>query len=415
MNVVVQGLWHLGCVTAACLAELGHQVTGLDAELGALPQGKAPLHEPGLDALIQAGLAAKTLSFSSDLGVLGQAEVLWVCFDTPVDENDKADVDFVLNKVRASAAKLAPGAVVLISSQLPAGSTRALAAEFPALRFAYSPENLRLGKALEVFRQPDRIVVGVDSPEAKAVLERLLAPLKARIEWMSVPAAEMTKHAINAFLALSVVFINELGVLCEKVGADVKDVERGLKSEQRIGPKAYLGAGAAFAGGTLARDLAFLKVKAEAAGLESGLFDAAIQSNRAHMRWPLRKLSELLGRLEGKRIGVLGLAYKNGTDTLRRSQAVELAQALLGQGAKVQAFDPLIKALPAELGAITLVAAPQDLKDCDAVVVCLNWDGLGEALKGGSAAIVDPAGALSQVAWPQGTLYHRVGFSSVQA
>ena len=262
MNVVVLGLWHLGCVTAACCAE-HFSVVGLDFDeetVASLRVGVPPISEPGLDKLLEQGLANGRLSFATapDPAALAAADILWVCYDTPVDENDVADVPFVLDKIAACLPELRPGAIVLISSQIPAGTCRELEARHPGVSFAYSPENLRLGKALDIFRHPERIVAGVRDASARAALEPLFLPFCQEILWLRPESAEMAKHGINAWLALSVTFANEIARLCEVVGADAREVERGLRSEPRIGQKAYIRPGAAFAGGTLARDVVAL-------------------------------------------------------------------------------------------------------------------------------------------------------------
>lgn len=261
LNLVVQGLWHLGTVTAACCAR-HHRVIGLDfdpANITRLQQGKAPVMEPGLNDLLAAGLAGGALSFTADpQQACAQADVLWVCYDTPVDENDRLDVEFVLNQVRRSVSHLQPGRLVLLSAQLPVGTCRQLELEFPNLRFACSPENLRLGKAIEVFEKAERIIVGIRAETEKPVLTSLLSPFTPQLIFMRTESAEMVKHALNAFLAVSVTFINEIARVCEQVGADAREVSTGLKSDVRIGSRAYLGPGGPFAGGTLARDVVTL-------------------------------------------------------------------------------------------------------------------------------------------------------------
>jgi len=376
MIVCVQGLWHLGSVTAACLAAAGHDVIGLDfdeATIAKLRGGAAPISEPGLDALIQD--AAGRLMFTVDPAAAAKADVLWVTYDTPVDADDRADVEYVLANVTQTLPHLRAGAVVLVSSQVPVGSTARLARERADLHFAYSPENLRLGKAIGVFREPDRIVVGANDEVAKTVITQLLAPITSRIEWMSVESAEMTKHAINAFLALSVTFANELASVCEHVGADAKEVERGLKTESRIGPRAYLAPGAAFAGGTLARDVAFLTALGAEHGLDLAVLAGVRPSNEFHKKWAQRRLGELLGAFDGVTVAVWGLTYKPGTDTLRRSAAVELCVDLAARGAKVTAWDPAVRALPPELSSTIALApsAAEAARGASALVIATEW------------------------------------------
>lgn len=385
MNVCVQGLWHLGTVTAACLASLGNRVTGLDFDGGTvnrLIQGIPPLLEPGLEELIKQGLASGRLGFSSQPHEAARdAEVLWIAYDTPVDDDDNADIDYVVAQIEKTLPHLPAGATVLISSQMPVGSVKRLEAitnaRFPKKKigFACSPENLRLGKALEIFLKPDRIVVGARSARDQERLGRLLNPITDRIEWMSVESAEMTKHAINAFLATSVTFANEIACLCELAGADAKEVERGLKTESRIGPGAYLSPGAAFAGGTLARDIAFLNGIGAEKRLATPLLSSVKPSNEAHKRWPMRKLQALFPNLSKARIAVWGLTYKPGTDTLRRSTAIELCNWLVERGARVCVHDPVITALPGEL-ALKLTRAHDPLAalaGVQALVISTPW------------------------------------------
>lgn len=384
MKVCVQGLWHLGTVTASCLALGGHHVTGLDfneSVITDLCNGKPPLFEPGLDDLVKKGIQAGVLDFSNDPAqAVGDAQVIWVTYDTPVDDADNADVEYVVERVSRLFPYLKTGQEVLISSQLPVGTSKRLEALFAKTRpdadvsFSYSPENLRLGKAISVFTRPDRVVIGMRSDKSRKVFTELLIPFTDYIEWMSVESAEMTKHALNAFLAMSVAFINEIAAICEQVGADAKEVERGLKSESRIGPKAYLGPGGAFAGGTLARDIAFLSKIGQEHELPLPLFHAIRASNEAHKDWPRRRLIQLLGGLRNKTIAVWGLAYKPGTDTLRRSSAIELCQWLIEQGAQVQAHDPLIKQLPEQYSAIRLCSSPlESAQNADALVIATEW------------------------------------------
>lgn len=384
MKVCVLGLWHLGTVTASCLTLGGHNVTGLDFDedvIAKLNKGTPPIFEPGLDDLVKKGLEAGTLNFTTDpAAAVSGAQVIWVAYDTPVDDDDNADVDYVVERVIRLFPYLEAGQEILISSQLPVGASNRLEKIFAKVRpgvdvaFSYSPENLRLGKAISIFTQPDRIVIGVRTEKSRKFFSELLAPFTDRIEWMSVESAEMTKHALNAFLATSVTFINEIASICEQVGADAREVERGLKSESRIGPKAYLGPGGAFAGGTLARDIAFLTKIGKEHDLPIHLIPAVRSSNDVHKEWPRRRLKQLLGDLEGKTIAIWGLTYKPGTDTLRRSSAMELCQWLLAHNARVQAHDPAIKDLPKQYARIHLCSSPLEaVQDADALVLATEW------------------------------------------
>ena len=421
--VGVIGLWHLGSVTAACLAEAGNEVIGIDPDasvVAGLAEGRPPVSEPGLSELM--GQCAGRLRFSADPHALADAGCAWVTFDTPVDDEDHADVDWVLEHATQMLRALPAGALVIVSSQLPVGSVARLEERCAAdrggeaLRFACVPENLRLGQALDAFRAPDRIVAGVRSEEDRRELEELLAPFGGEMEWMSVESAEMTKHALNGFLATSVAFINEVAAICEAVGADAAEVSRGLKSERRIGPRAYLGPGDAFAGGTLARDIGFLRGLAERHGLPAHVFAGVADGNAAHKRWTERKLVELLGSggepgsasaehpLAGRVVAIWGLTYKPGTDTLRRSSAVELCRRLAAAGAKVRAHDPAVSVLPADLaGEVELCAdALAAVSGADALVVCTPWPAFREVPAGaissslGGELVIDPAGALER-------------------
>lgn len=381
MRITVYGLWHLGCVTAACLAEAGHTVAGLDEDervVADLRRGRPPLYEPGLAELIAQGLASGGLSFTTrSRAALADADLLWVAVDTPLNDKDEADIAALQTRLEGVAPALRPDTLVLISSQVPVGFTRGLAEKWrdKALRYAYSPENLRLGKALASFRQQERVIVGFSEPADQATLAELFRPFSRRVEWMSLESAEMTKHALNAFLATSVAFINELARLCEATGADAKEVERGLKSEERIGPKAYLSPGAAFAGGTLARDVRFLMDFGRRHQVATPLFQSVMASNDLHKSWVHDKVRQLLGRTEQPIISVLGLTYKPGTSSLRRSAAIELCIRLHQEGLRIQAHDPAVTALPEEhRAAIRLCSSPrQALTGADLAVVATEW------------------------------------------
>jgi UDPglucose 6-dehydrogenase len=383
MRICVFGLWHLGSVTAACLAGAGFLTIGLEedaAQAAALSQGRAPLFEPGLDELLRSGIAAGKLSFTSDKRAAADCDVVWITFDTPIDEDDRADVAFVVERIKSLFPHLRDGTVVLISSQLPVGTVAQIERAFAAVAegrrvaFACSPENLRLGHAIAAFQHPERVVIGSRGGFEKPILTELFTPFCSDIIWIGTEAAELTKHALNAFLATCVTFINEIAALGEKVGADAREVERALRAEPRIGQKAYIRPGAAFAGGTLARDVTFLTEAARRHGLPLDLIGSILKSNGFNRQWPSRQLKEKLGTIAGRKVAVLGLSYKPGTDAIRRSLAIELSGSLCAAGAKVAAYDPAVKAWPGAPQNFTLAGGMTEaLSDADALVLMTEW------------------------------------------
>jgi UDPglucose 6-dehydrogenase len=384
MKICVQGLWHLGLVTSACLASLGFDVVGIDPDsllIKNLKNKKLPIFEPGLDDLITSGLDNGNLQFElSSPNNLKGAGLLWVTFDTPVDDDDKADVAFVENQIKKVLPDLDINTVILISSQMPVLSVRKLeayAAEHlphKKFRFASSPENLRLGKAIDVFTNPDRIVVGFRDQETKEFLEKIFFRITDKIEWMTVESAEMTKHAINAFLATSVTFANEIASICEMVHADAKEVERGLKTEARIGPKAYLSPGGPFAGGTLARDIEYLGAIGSINHVPTPLISSVRLSNDEHKKWVRRKLVQKFQSMRDIKVALWGLTYKAGTDTLRRSLSVELCDWLIEQNAMIKVYDPVVKELPSHWSSVVMSSNASDtLKDAQVLIIGTEW------------------------------------------
>jgi UDPglucose 6-dehydrogenase len=373
MKIAVIGLGHLGTVTAACVAA--------HFETAAYDPAPAVVSEQGLEEALLAGKASGRLRLKKNLKEAVQdADVIWFTYETPIGEDDVADVGFLEKRMKELLPHVPEGALVLISSQVPVGFTAWAEAAYKRLRpkaavsFALSPENLQLGRALEAFRKPERVVIGARDEHAHARAAALFAPFCARVERMSPESAEMTKHALNAFLATSVVFINEVAALCERVGADAKEVERGLKSEPRIGARAYLRPGGAFSGGTLARDVNYLNKIARNHTASSVLFSAVLASNEAHKLWPRQQLKTRLRSLQGKVVAVWGLSYKPGSNSIRRSAAIDLIRWLLKSGARVQAYDPAVRALPPILKAVTLCGeAATALENADALVVAVEW------------------------------------------
>ncbi len=348
-KIAVVGLWHLGETYSSGLAKLGHRVFGITddrASADNFMKFQPPLAEPGLEELLRENIAAGRLSYSPDYSVVSGANVFWVTFDTPVDDNDDVDLSVVFNAFERAIPFFQNDVLVVVTSQLPVGNSQKIreliSAKRPDLKFGYvyTPENLRLGEALKCFSEPGRIVAGVDSPDSLTKIKEIFSPLKAEILTMSPASAEMAKHALNGFLATSLSFINDIADVCEKAGADVLDVIKALKSDPRIGPKAYLDASLGFSGGTLGRDLKALGHFAKSTGINLPVIENVYSKNRTRKNWVVEKLTSELGDLRGVKVAILGLTYKAGTSTLRRSQALEVAADLKKAGAILSLQDP---------------------------------------------------------------------------
>jgi len=358
-KICVIGLWHQGVVGTACFADLGCDVVAADKNeqtVQLLKSGKAPLFEPGLDELLQKALHSGKLSFTSNLreAVKGRAFVL-LMFDTPVDEKDQSDLSGIFATVKEIAPELENDCVILVTAQVPIGTCNLLEKEIkkinPSLRFtiAYSPENLQLGKAIELFRNPPMRVIGSECEQTLDKLESLLSVLGSKWERTSLRTAEMVKHALNGYLAVSLSYGNELGNLCEKIGADGSRITEILRTEPRVGSKARLFPGLGFSGGTLARDIQTLRNIGIKSGISTPLLDGTWQSNELQNGIIISKLQHFFSTngcahgaksLAGKRITVLGLTYKPETSTLRRSISLAIIRELINNKVFVTAHDP---------------------------------------------------------------------------
>lgn len=356
-RVCVVGVWHLGCVTSACLADLGYSVVGVDRNskrVANLNKGIPPLFELGLPELLTNNLKRKSLSYTDNLKqALSGAGYVVIAFDTAVNEKDEVDLSEIFALSTEIGKYLENDAVVVVTSQIPLGTCdkiKALISQSnPRLRFdiAYSPENLRLGQAIESFKNPHRIVIGADSAATLDKAEQLFAPINALKLRMSLKSAEMTKHALNALLGMSISFGNEIANLCDELGADALKVVNALHLDERIGNKLPLLPGLGFSGATLARDLIVLQNMGDKLNYETYLVDAILQVNKLQNQLVIRKLEKVFGKIKGLQIGILGLTYKPDTSTLRRSAALEIIRDLVGKGAVIKACDP--KASPEEV------------------------------------------------------------------
>lgn len=397
-EVAVFGAWHLGTVHAACLAELGNRVRATDLDPGVvsgLQAGRPPLFEPGLEALVRKHLASGRLTFHAPVDrALGNAEVVFIAADTTVDDDDNVDLSSVEELAGCAARVLSASVPVVVASQVPVGTTERLVSrmeEISARKLAavHMPENLRLGSAIDDFLRPARLVVG-GSDEQAASTVLALYHLDVEVLRMSVRSAEMAKHALNGYLATLISFTSEISDLCETSGADAYDVERALRSDRRVSPKAPLRPGFGFAGGTLGRDVQSLRALARRNGVGSPVMDGVLAANRSRVARLAERLRQRIGALEGRKIALLGLTYKPGTDTLRRSIALEIARDLASAGASMAAYDPMIRSLPAGSPPVSLPGDPlAAAAGADALVLAtewpefanLDWRRLGSAMK----------------------------------
>ena len=385
MEVAVIGCWHQGVVGAACLADMGHRVRGYDADavrVNSLRRGEASLFEPGLNELLAKGLKAGSLTFADTAAeAVAGADVVMVMHDTPVDDNDQSDVSGIFADVKAMAGALGHETPVYVTAQVPIGTCDELMAALqtanPAWKggMAYSPENLRLGQAIERFRQPPLPVIGANDDATFQRLEKLLAGFSKDWKKVNLRTAEMSKHALNAFLATSICFANELGNLCDLLGADGHKLAEVLRMEPRIGSKAMLFPGLGFAGGTLARDMQTLRGLGDQLGLSTTLLDGAWESNQAQNKIVVQTLARLFKDLSGKKIAVLGLTYKPDTSTLRRSAALDVIAGLHEAGADIRAHDP--KADREEIkqyqGFVCFDDIDETIAGSDALVLMTPW------------------------------------------
>ncbi len=391
MRIAVIGGGYVGLVSAACFADFGIEVSVVEVDeerLAMLRDGRMPIYEPGLEILVREGVAAGRLTFGRNLkAAVRGAEAVFIAVGTPSRRGaGHADLTYVHEAARQIALALEDYAVVVTKSTVPVGTGRSIARIIrearPDLDFdvASNPEFLREGSAIGDFMRPDRVVIGADSDRARDVLSRLYRPLnliETPIVFSGVETAELTKYAANAFLAMKVTFINEMADLCEKVGADIHDVSKGLGLDGRIGRK-FLHPGPGFGGSCFPKDTLALARIATEAGAPSRLVDATIAVNDERKRGMAGRVARALGgSVAGKRIALLGLAFKPETDDMRDSPSIPLVEALLRDGADLVAFDPEAmhqarKVLPDGLRYGT--DAIETVRGADAVVVVTEWN-----------------------------------------
>ncbi|MFN4133595.1 MAG: UDP-glucose dehydrogenase family protein, partial [Candidatus Hadarchaeales archaeon] len=360
----------------------GHRVVGTDFDkktVDDLQRGDPPIYEPGLKELIKKHLG-KTLNFEFDKGkALSNADFIFITFDTPVDEQDKPDLTPIINAAQEISKHVSEEVIVVVSSQVPVGTCDEIKKIISQnsqreIDVCYLPENLRLGQALESFLKPERLVLGVNSKKTFEKVNEIFAPLKCKVLEMSVRSAEMAKHALNAYLATCISFANEISDLCEAHGASAIDVVKAMKTDKRVGKFAPLAPGLGFSGGTLARDVQVLRALGAKAGCKTHILDAVVNVNEKRKHLVLNKLRKVFGDVLSLKVGILGLTYKPGTDTLRRSLALEVARELIASGMRVKAYDPKISGQINEVPELQVCSSMEEVADgCDVLVLMTEW------------------------------------------
>jgi UDPglucose 6-dehydrogenase len=389
MRIAMIGTGYVGLVSGACFADFGHQVCCVDkdeSKIDGLNAGRMPIWEPGLEALVKANVDRGRLSFTTDLaeGVKG-ADAVFIAVGTPARRGDgHADLTFVFEAVRELARAMAPGTVVVTKSTVPVGTGDKIEAILREegvtdVSVASNPEFLREGAAIADFKHPDRIVVGAEDQKAQDVLKEIYRPLflnRAPILFTGRRTAELTKYAANAFLAVKISFINEIANLCEAVDADVQDVARGIGLDNRIGAK-FLHAGPGYGGSCFPKDTLALLQTADEAGVDQRIVRTTVAVNDERKGSMVDRVSRALGGdLAGKRVGVLGLAFKPNTDDMRDAPSIPLINGLTAGGASVSAFDPVAREQAEKV--LSGIDFAQDAyaaaADADALVIVTEWD-----------------------------------------
>ena len=388
MRIAMIGTGYVGLVSGACLADFGHQVTCIDkdqAKIDALNAGRMPIWEPGLEALVKANAERGRLRFTNDLASgVENAEAVFIAVGTPARRGDgHADLTYVYAAVRELAPLIKRPLVVVTKSTVPVGTGDRIVEILNEegvedFSVASNPEFLREGAAIRDFKIPDRIVVGAEDERACEVLREIYRPLflnQAPILFTGRRTAELTKYAANAFLAVKISFINEMADLCEAVGADVQDVARGIGLDNRIGPK-FLHAGPGYGGSCFPKDTLALLQTADEAGVRQRIVQTVVEVNDRRKASMSARVEAALGGLSGKKIAVLGLAFKPNTDDMRDAPSIPLVQGLIEGGAQVAAFDP-VAAEQAEplMPDVELARDAYTAADgADALVIVTEWD-----------------------------------------
>jgi UDPglucose 6-dehydrogenase len=385
MKLTLIGTGYVGLVTGTCFAEAGHQVTCVDKDaekIALLNAGGMPIYEPGLEELVRQNNAAGRLHFTvSTREGVERSDVIFIAVPTPALPDGSVDLSFIEAVSREIAVAMTRYRIVVDKSTVPVKTGEKVAETIkrygkPGLEFdvVSNPEFLREGFAVGDFMKPDRVVVGVSSPRPVAAMQEIFAPYHAPVIVTDMNSAELIKHAANSFLALKISYINAISVLCELSGGDVQEVARGMGMDTRIG-RPFLDASLGFGGSCFPKDLsAFIRIS-ETLGYDFGLLKEVQRINAAQMDRFVKKISDTLWVLKGKSLGILGLAFKQNTDDIRMSPAIQLCQRLQKEGARLRVHDPqAMEKARAVLQDVTYVDNMDDVADgCDALVIATEW------------------------------------------
>ena len=390
MRIAMVGSGYVGLVSGACFADFGHQVVCVDNDadkIGALVQGKVPIFEPGLDALLHINLRAGRLTFTTSLAEAArEADAIFIAVGTPTRRGDgHADLSYVYMAAEEIADVARDGTVIVTKSTVPVGTgdevERILKARRPQahLPVVSNPEFLREGAAIEDFKRPDRIVVGTDDDDARRVMSEIYRPLylnQAPLLFVSRRTSELIKYAANAFLAMKITFINETADLCERLQADVQDVARGIGLDNRIGSK-FLHAGPGYGGSCFPKDTLALVKTAESVGSPMRIIETVIDvNNQRKQRMAQKIITACGGSVAGQRIAILGLAYKPNTDDMRDAPSLTIIPALIAAGATIMAHDPeSMEPARQLLAGVRMMDDPYAvIEGADALVIITEWN-----------------------------------------
>ncbi|MEA3493996.1 MAG: UDP-glucose/GDP-mannose dehydrogenase family protein [Candidatus Margulisiibacteriota bacterium] len=383
IRICVIGTGYVGLTTGVCLADLGFKVTCVDKDrekISELKKGIFPIHEPGLDKIFEEVVKSGGIKFTDNaVEAIKQNNVIFLAVGTPSREDGSADTTAVFDVIRLIAENINEFKTVVLKSTVPMGTSEAVDKLIRSKTSNYAllsnPEFLRQGKALMDFKRPHRIVIGGTNPEAIAMLKKVYEPVGAPIMVTTPENAEIIKYASNSFLAMKISYINEIANLCEKYNADVKEVAKGMGMDPRIGSK-FLDAGVGFGGSCFPKDAKALLHSAKIADYDFKLLSAALEVNERQKLIAIYKLKKYLGDLRGKTIGLLGLAFKAGTDDIREASSIVLIEGLLEEGAKIKAHDPKAeKKMRTLFSQIQYCDVPYDAaENSDALIVVTEWD-----------------------------------------